>query len=121
MQTTLFPLFNPRSVAVVGASRRPDSVGGAVLGNLLRGGFQGSVYPVNPNADQVHSVRAYKDLRSLPEVPDLVIVAIPARRSDIDHSIDLRERAIGVGSEIRQLGRNRRTGGHFRRLICLPV
>ncbi|HUB07037.1 MAG TPA: CoA-binding protein, partial [Myxococcales bacterium] len=75
---SLAPLFAPRSVAVVGASRRPGSVGGAVLHNLLRGGFQGPVYPINPAAPFVQSVRAYPSLRALPEVPDLAVVVVPA-------------------------------------------
>lgn len=74
----LLPLFAPRSVAVIGASRRPGSVGGAVLHNLLRGGFQGPVYPVNPSAPFVQSVRAYPSLHALPEVPDLAVVVVPA-------------------------------------------
>ncbi len=56
---TLGDLLCPRSVAVVGASRRPDSIGGAVFKNLLANGFQGPVYPVNPKAEFVQSVRAY--------------------------------------------------------------
>jgi len=71
-------LFRPRSVAVVGASRRVGSVGGAVLANMLRGGFMGPVYPVNRRAGHVQSVRAWPELGSLPEVPDLVVVAVPA-------------------------------------------
>ena len=74
----LSALFEPRSVAVVGASRRPGSIGGAVLRNLLRGGFEGPVYPVNREAPFVQSIRAYPDLASLPERPDLVVVAVPA-------------------------------------------
>ncbi len=74
----LAALFEPRSVAVVGASRRPGSIGGAVLRNLLRGGFEGPVYPVNREAPFVQSIRAYPDLGALPERPDLVVVAVPA-------------------------------------------
>ncbi|MHB8419832.1 MAG: acetate--CoA ligase family protein [Myxococcales bacterium] len=76
--TSLARLFAPRSVAVVGASRRAGSVGGAILHNLLRGGFQGPVYPVNAAAAFVQSVRAHPSLRALPEVPDLAVIAVPA-------------------------------------------
>jgi acetyl coenzyme A synthetase (ADP forming)-like protein len=75
---TLSSLLEPRSVAVVGASRSAGSVGGAVFQNLLRGGFQGPVYPVNRSAPYVQSVRAYPNLASLPERPDLIVVAVPA-------------------------------------------
>lgn len=74
---SLTPLFRPRSVAVVGASRNPRSVGGAVFHNLMRAGFQGPLYPVNAKASWVQSVRAYPSLAELPEVPELVIVAVP--------------------------------------------
>lgn len=79
--TGLAALFRPRSVAIVGASRRAGSVGGAVLANLLKGGFEGPVYPVNRRAEHVLSVPAWPDLRALPEVPDLVIVAVPPREA----------------------------------------
>jgi acyl-CoA synthetase (NDP forming) len=71
-------LLAPRSVAVVGASRRPGSVGHTVLINLLRSGFQGPVYPVNPNAEHVASVRAYPSVDDVPDDIDLAVLAIPA-------------------------------------------
>jgi acetyl coenzyme A synthetase (ADP forming)-like protein len=81
IESSLTPLFAPRSVAVVGASRRAGTVGSAVLANLLKGGFQGPVYPINPHASFVQSVRAYPELGSLPEVPTLVIIALPAAQT----------------------------------------
>lgn len=76
---SLLKMFRPRSVAVVGASRSKTSVGGAVFHNLLEGGFQGAVYPVNPHGDHVQSVRAYRTLDELPEIPDLVVVSVPRK------------------------------------------
>ena len=73
----LLPLFRPRSVAVIGASRRPDAVGGLVMRNLV-GGFTGPVYPVNPRADSVLCVPAYPSLRDVPREIDLAIVIVPA-------------------------------------------
>lgn len=78
MPRSLQPLFRPRSVAVVGASRTPRSVGGAVFRNLLRTGFNGPVYPVNPRSESVHSVPAWPSLTALPARPDLVVVAVRA-------------------------------------------
>jgi len=75
---SLDALLRPRSVAVIGASRTPGSIGGVLLGNLLEKGFAGPVYPVNPKATFVHSVRAYPDVASLPEAPDLAIIVVPA-------------------------------------------
>lgn len=71
-------LLSPRSVAVVGASRQPSTVGHAVLVNLLRSGFQGPVYPVNPHAKHVASVAAYPSVDDIPDEIDLAILAIPA-------------------------------------------
>ena len=55
----LDPILRPRSVAVVGASRQENTIGWQILDNLLRHGFHGAVYPVNPKAAAVHSVTAY--------------------------------------------------------------
>lgn len=74
----LHPLFSPRSVAVVGASSKTGSIGGAVFKNLLSAGFNGPVYPVNRTTGFVQSVRAWAKLEDLPESPDLVVVAVPA-------------------------------------------
>ena len=71
--------LRPSRVAVVGASRDRTSVGGLLFHNLLVGGFDGAVYPVNPEADVVQSVAAYPTLSDCPAAPDLVVVAIPAR------------------------------------------
>ena len=71
-------LLTPRSVAVIGASRNPDTVGHQVLRNLLAGGFAGPVYPVNPGAEQVASVKAYPTMLDIPGAVDLAVVAVPA-------------------------------------------
>ncbi len=70
-------LFQPRSVALIGASPRPGSLGQVVARNLLRGGFQGAIYFVNPSADEVEDQRCYPDIASLPEAPDLAVIATP--------------------------------------------
>jgi acetyltransferase len=71
--------FAPASVAVVGASRRARAVGHVVTKNLIEGGFQGPVYPVNPHADAVCGVQAYPSTAALPEVPGLAVICTPAR------------------------------------------
>jgi acetyltransferase len=71
-------IFNPRSVAVVGATDREGSVGRSVLWNMLSTPFGGTVYPVNPKRSSILGVKAYKDIASLPEVPDLVVITTPA-------------------------------------------
>jgi len=71
-------LFRPASVAVIGASNRPGKVGTSLFRNLLSGGYQGVAYPVNPSWKSVSGVRCYPDVRSLPEVPELAVVIVPA-------------------------------------------
>ena len=73
-------LFAPKSVAVIGASNRVDSVGGSLFRNILTAGYQGVVYPVNPTWKSVSGVRCYASVRDLPESPDLGVVIVPAER-----------------------------------------
>ncbi|MBI2920801.1 MAG: acetate--CoA ligase family protein [Planctomycetes bacterium] len=75
----LDPLFHPRSVAVVGASRDPSKLGHVLLKNVLDYGFVGNVYPVNPQGGEILKRSVYTDLRSLPQAPDLVLLSIPNR------------------------------------------
>jgi acetate---CoA ligase (ADP-forming) len=76
---SLDALFRPRSVAVVGASRNPKSLGHGLLRNLLQGDFDGPVYPVNPNADSIQGVEAFPSLQAIPGPVDLAVVTVPAR------------------------------------------
>ena len=73
-------LFRPRSVAVIGASRRPGSIGAAIFRNLLAHGFEGPVYPVNPSAKVVQSVLAWPNITSVPAEVDLAVIAVPAKQ-----------------------------------------
>src|SRR5579872_2105013 len=75
---SLDPIFKPQSVAVLGAGVTPGSVGSILMHNLLANPFGGVVYPINPKRKAVHGVRAYADLASLPERPDLAVIATPA-------------------------------------------
>jgi acetyltransferase len=71
-------LLRPRSVAVIGASDRPRSLGALVMHNLREAGFAGPVWPVNHRHDEVGSQRAWRDVASLPEAPDLAVLCTPA-------------------------------------------
>jgi len=71
-------LFNPGSVALIGASDRQHSVGATVMRNLLQGGFAGPIWPVNINRSEVAGRRAYRTIAELPGVPDLAVVCTPA-------------------------------------------
>jgi acyl-CoA synthetase (NDP forming)/L-amino acid N-acyltransferase YncA len=74
---SLRPVFQPASVAVVGASRRPGTVGRSVLENIKSAGYAGRLYAVNPNALQIAGVPCFPDVASLPEAPDLALLAVP--------------------------------------------
>jgi acetyl coenzyme A synthetase (ADP forming)-like protein len=76
--SSLEPLFRPRSIAVIGASRRRDAIGGAILRNLLDQPFQGAVYPINPSASNIQAVPAYPDIEAVPGEVDLAIIVVPA-------------------------------------------
>src|SRR3954462_7985406 len=73
-------ILRPRSVAVIGASRRAETFGGAVFRHALAAGFRGELYPVNPNADFIGSRRAVPSVRDTPGPVDLAIVAVPAEQ-----------------------------------------
>src|SRR6185503_3547402 len=73
MERDITPLFFPKSVAVVGASPRPDSLAGAVLRNLIDGGFQGPLAAVHPTATWDGGITTARGIDDLPFVPDLVV------------------------------------------------
>jgi acetyltransferase len=70
-------IFRPKSVALIGASPRPRSVGFVTVENLLRGGFDGPIMPVNPHHGSVGGVLTYPDVKSLPMAPDLAVICTP--------------------------------------------
>lgn len=78
-RNSLKPFFYPRSIAVIGASRDRDSIGGRLFWNIIEGGYKGVVYPVNKNADYVQSIKAYKSILDIEDEIDLAIIAVPAR------------------------------------------
>ena len=71
--------FNPKSVAIVGASRQKGKVGYEILANMIGAGYQGKIFPVNPQADTIEGLKCYPDLKSIGEVPELVIIIVPAK------------------------------------------
>src|SRR5262245_60626117 len=75
--TTLQPFFRPRTVAVVGASRRPGGLGYRLLQALLQGDFQVTIYPVNPHAKALCGLLAYPSVRAIPDQVDLAVIATP--------------------------------------------
>ncbi len=74
----LEPFFAPKSVAVVGATETPGTVGRTIVWNLISSSFGGTIYPVNPKRPSVLGIKAYPSLSAIPEVVDLIVVVTPA-------------------------------------------
>ena len=77
VSSSLDPIFSPRTIAVVGASRRRDSIGFSLLHNLVVSEFQGTIFPVNPKADSIHSLKAYPSVSAVPDPIDLAVIIVP--------------------------------------------
>jgi len=102
MSHRLDSLLRPRSIAVVGASGRGDSLGEWSLTNLRKGGFGGNIYPVNPRYEEFQGLLCYPSLASLPEVPDLVIFGVGDHRIEaaIDEAIACGVPAVVIMSSL---------------------
>jgi len=88
----LDPLLRPRSVAILGASTRPRSVGNTLVKQIKHGGYSGRLYPVNPRYDAIEGFQCYASLAELPEVPEHVAFAVP--NAAIEESL---EQALALG------------------------
>lgn len=75
---TLEALFKPGSIAVVGASRQPGKIGYEILRNIKEYGYNGRIYPVNPQAKEILGFRVYPSISSIPDSIDMVVVSVPA-------------------------------------------
>lgn len=71
--------FNPKSIAVVGASATAGKVGNTVLNNILKSGYSGKIFPINPSADEVLGHKAYKSVLEVPDDIDIAIFVIPGK------------------------------------------
>jgi acetyltransferase len=74
----LAPLFEPASVAIVGASQRTGAIGAVLVENMLGAGYRGKLYPVNPRHREIAGLKCYAQLGDLPQPPDLAVIATPA-------------------------------------------
>jgi len=79
LSENLKDLFNPRAVAVVGASANPDKLGFHVMKSLISGGFKGTIVPVNPGADSIMGLPAFSSLGDFPGAIDLAVIVLPAQ------------------------------------------
>ncbi|GAB6283245.1 MAG: hypothetical protein STSR0008_20050 [Ignavibacterium sp.] len=91
---SLVPLLKPKSVAVIGASRKETSIGNIVLKNIVDGNFKGTIYPINPNADFIYGIKVYHSLKELPGKIDLAIISLHS-----DLVINEVKNAIQIGAK----------------------
>ena len=75
----LDPILAPQSIALIGASPKPGSVGQIVLRNVASNGFKGKVYPVNPKHDAINGLTCYRKIADLPEAPDIAVIMTPPK------------------------------------------
>ncbi|HSP06166.1 MAG TPA: acetate--CoA ligase family protein [Acidobacteriota bacterium] len=73
-------IFRPRSVAVIGASQHPGKIGYEIVHNIIKYGFQGKLFPVNPKAQFVHSVKCYPSIGDIPDDVDLAVIVVPREK-----------------------------------------
>ena len=87
--------LNPSSIAVVGASRYKNKVGYKVIEGLMKWGYKGTIYPVNPRADKVFGLKAYRTIKDIPGEIDLVFVAVPAHlvKMVLEHAVAKKRRS----------------------------
>ena len=93
VRASLQPFFEPRTVAVIGASRRRGSIGGELFRNILDADFAGAAYPVNPSGEPVAGVQAYASIEDIPDEIDLALICLPG-----EHVLAACEQALAKGS-----------------------
>lgn len=123
------PFFSPQSIAIVGASRKPGSVGFAITRNLIYGGYTGVIHPVNPKSDAILGNPCFRSLTAIGQAVDLAVIIVPAATvyETVREAADMGTRhAIVISAGFREIGgagieRERRLGelAHEREMILL--
>ena len=85
--------FEPKSVAIVGASRKSGKIGNYILRNNLKLGYRGQIYPVNPGASEIEGLRSYPSVAAIPEAVELAVIAVPAHLA-LDVMRDCQRKAV---------------------------
>jgi len=102
-------ILSPKSIAVVGASNRPGSLGLAIFRNLLEAAYQGILYPVNPKAKSIQGVKAYPNLVDIPDEVDMAVLIVPSEQ--VESVIELAARK-GIKGVIVITAGFKEIGGH---------
>jgi len=79
MQQDIRALFEPRSIAVIGASQDKSKVGYSIVRNILSGGYRGNIFPVNPRGGSIQGIPVYRTLEDIPDEVDVACISIPAK------------------------------------------
>ena len=77
MSENIRSVFSPKSIAVIGASRKENSLGRIIFSNILLGGYTGVLFPVNPKASSILGVKCYPNIAAIPDPIDLAVIVIP--------------------------------------------
>jgi acyl-CoA synthetase (NDP forming) len=119
----LAPLLAPRSIALVGASRKRNSVGNDTLRNLLSGGYRGTVFPVNPSYAHLYGRVCYPDMAALPDPVDLAILAVPNRvlLQTVEATIGAGARALLIFASAALEGDGRKRIASLARAANIPI
>ena len=80
--TNLDSLYRPKSIAVVGASNTPGKIGFTVVDNLLKSGYEGKIFPINPKDPEVQGLKAYASVLAVPEAIDAAVIVVPASMAE---------------------------------------
>ena len=72
-------MFEPNSIAIIGASREPEKIGYQCLKNLINGGYEGRIYPINPNTEEILGLKSFTSLKDISDEIDLALIVIPAK------------------------------------------
>src|SRR5512138_3976651 len=78
-QASLNSLLQPKSVAIVGASAQPGKSGYTVIENLLKGGYKGKIYPINPSATEILNLPVFPNIAAVPGTIDLAVITVPVK------------------------------------------
>ena len=103
----LEPFFNPKSVAIIGATQTPNTVGNTLTNNLISGKFAGKIYPVNPKYDSLFGIKCYPSIEAIPDEVELVVIITPAKTIPgiIDQCVAKKAKgAIIISAGFKELG-----------------
>lgn len=91
-------IINPKSIAIIGVSEDKNKIGSVMMNNLLKDGYKGDIYPVNPKYEEIRGLKCYHSVKDIPESPEMVCIAIPALAVEavVDECIEKKVKSIVI-------------------------